>query len=77
MISIMVVFCLLENLIAKENPKAVEHDMQIIDKAHSLHWDEDGWDELQSECMTDAARCEIHNIEMRKYHSAEYACGML
>ena len=68
---------MLEHLIAKENPSAVDHDVQIIDRARSLHWDEDGWDELQSECMTDAARSEIHSIEMRKYHSAEYACGML
>lgn len=73
----MVLFSFLQNLIEQENPLAVEHDLQIIVQANSMHWDDDGWDELQSECMTDAARDEIHHIEMRKYHSAEYACGML
>lgn len=73
----MGVFSFLQDLIAKENPLAVEHDLQIIDQARSLHWDEDGWDELQGKCMTDAAKGEIHTIKMRKYHRAEYACGML
>ena len=73
----MRVFGFLQDLIAKENPLAVDHDMQIIDQARSLCWDEDGWDELQGKCMTDVARSKIHTIEMRKYHGAEYACGML
>lgn len=73
----MRVFGFIQDMIAKENPLAVDHDMQIIDQARSLHWDEDGWEELHGKCLTDAARVEIHSIEMRKYHRAEYACGML
>lgn len=73
----MVAFVFLQDLIAKENKLAVDHDMQIINQARSLYWDEVGWDELKGECMTDAARSEIHTIQMRKYHNEEYACGML
>lgn len=73
----MVLFSFLQNLIEQENPLAVEHDLQIIVQANSMHWDEGGWDDLQGKCMTDAAREEIHSIEMRKYHSAEYVCGIL
>lgn len=73
----MSVLFFIQDLIADENPLAVEHDLNVIDKARSLQWDEDGWKELQSKCITNTAKNEIHSIEMRKYHRAEYACEML
>lgn len=62
--------------IKKENPLAVENDLQMILSAKRLSSDEDGWDALQNGCQTEAARRQIHLIEMQKYRHAEYRCGM-
>lgn len=67
----------LQNRIEREDPHAVQHDLQIIAEARKLSFCDGGWEELQDKCMTETARSEIHNIEMRKYHREEYACGML
>lgn len=63
--------------IAGEDPSAVQHDLQIIAEARQMSFCDGGWEELQSKCMTETAKREIHNIEMSKYHREEYECGML
>lgn len=62
--------------IQRENPMALENDLRMIESANHLSIDDDGWDDLQRGCHTDAARRHIHTIEMKKYRLAEFRCGM-
>lgn len=59
------------------DPIHIENDLKIINLANQKNFDDDGWDQLQNRCFTQAGRNIIHSIEMRKYHQEEYRCGML
>lgn len=57
--------------IEAENPQAVAHDMELVEQAAQLSFYDEGWQALQDECITDAARKAIDRIEIRKYRSIE------
>lgn len=57
--------------IEQENAEAVGHDMELVNRAARLSFYDEGWQELQDECTTEAARKAIDQIERRKYRLAE------
>lgn len=63
--------------IQEENPAAVSHDMDILRKADKMDWTDCGWEDLQRDCQTSAAKDELHTMMMHKYHSDEYSHDML
>lgn len=62
----------LKAIIAREDPNAVTHDMKIVNEARDKYCFEDGWEALQDRCMTQAAKREIHSIEVSKYIYHDY-----
>lgn len=62
--------------IEKENPAAIDADMEQVNAAARLSFYDDGWEELKDNCITNAARDAIDNIERIKYRREECSRDM-
>lgn len=57
---------------ANQTTQAAAHDAELIARARRLSVYDSGWQELRDACHTQAARDEIDEIELSKYHRDEY-----
>lgn len=52
-----------------------DRDKELIYKARRTSWED--CDELEDQAESDEAKRTIHRIMMKKFHRAEYRCGIL